>query len=136
MRRQIAAALLGAALVGAALLPAGCAQREAPPEVPAVLTNPTEQCRAELLRVVGEAMNGAPVIIADAALTADDTLIIEPAAGRDARDMNLGGRETRRPDHFQLVKSGSQCVLVHVESGRRWTLASATCSPRQGRGDT
>jgi len=83
-----------------------------------------------LLRVVGEAMNGAPVTIADSALTVDDTLIIEPAARRDAKDMNLGGRETRRPDHFQLVKSGPQCVLVHVESGRRWTLTSATCSPR------
>lgn len=130
MRRQTAAALAGAALVGAALLPAACAQRKAPPEVPAVLTNPTEPCRAELLRVVREAMNGAPVTIADAALTADDTLIIEPAARRDARDMNLGGRETRRPDHFRLVRSGSQCVLVHAESGRRWTLTSATCSPR------
>ncbi len=132
MRRQTAAALIGAALIGTALHPAGCAQRKAPPEVPAVLTNPTQQCRAELLRVVGEAMNGAPVTIADAALTADDTLIIEPATRRDARDMTLGGRETRRPYHFRLVKSGSQCVLVHVESGRRWTLTSATCSPPSG----
>lgn len=119
-----------AAFVGAAILPAGCAQRQAFPEVPAVLTSPTAQCRAEVVRVVREAMNGAPVTIADAALTADDTLIVEPASPRDARDMNLGGRETRRPDHFRLIKSGSQCVLVHVESGRRWTLASATCSPR------
>lgn len=132
MWRQAAAALTSAALVVAALVPAGCAQRKAPAEVPAVLTNPTEQSRAELSRVVGEAMNGVQVTIADAALTADDTLIIEPAARRDARDMNLGGRETRRPDHFRLVKSGSQCVLLHVESGRRWTLTSATCSPREG----
>jgi len=44
--------------------------------------------------------------------------------------MNLGGRETGRPDHFRLVKSGSRCVLVHQETGRRWTLESATCSPR------
>jgi hypothetical protein len=98
--------------------------------VPAVLTNPAEQSRAELLRVVSEAMNGASVVIADAALTTDDTLIIEPAARRDAPNMNLGGRETRRPNHFRLIMRGSQCVLLHMETGRRWTLTSATCSPR------
>jgi hypothetical protein len=119
-----------AASTGAALLVAGCAQRTAPPEVPAVLTNPAEQSRAELLRVLSEAMNGAPVTIADAALTTDDTLIIEPAARRDATDLNRGGRETRRPAHFRLFMRGSQCVLVHMETGRRWTLTSATCSPR------
>jgi hypothetical protein len=119
-----------AACIGAALLLAGCAQRKAPSEVSAVLTAPTAQSRAELLRLVSEAMNGAPVTIADDALTAGDTLIIEPAARRDAKDMNLGGRETRRPDHFRLVKSGPHCVLVHVETDRRWTLTSATCSPR------
>jgi len=119
-----------AASITAALLFAGCAQRMAPPEVSAVLTNPTGPCRAELLRAVTEAMNGASVTIADDALTAESTLIIEPAARRDAKDMNLGGRETRPPHHFRLVKSGTQCVLVHVETGRRWTLASATCSPR------
>jgi hypothetical protein len=119
-----------AACVWAGLLLPGCAQRKAPPEVPAVLTNPTDQSRAELRRVLGEAMNGVPVTIADDALTADDALIVEPAVKRDAKDMNLGGRETRRPDHFRLVKSGSQCVLVHLETERRWTLTSAACSPR------
>jgi hypothetical protein len=119
-----------AASIGAALLVAGCAQRKAPPEVPAVLTSPDGQSRAELLRVVSEAMNGAPVTLADAALTTDDTLIVEPAARRDATDMNLGGRETRRPAHFRLFMRGSQCVLAHMETGRRWILTSATCSPR------
>jgi hypothetical protein len=98
--------------------------------VPAVLTSPTAESRAELVRVVSEAMNGAPVTLADNALTADDALIIERAQQRAATDMNLGGRETGRPEHFRLVKSGSRCVLVHQETGRRWTLESATCSPR------
>ena len=107
-----------------------CAQRSARPEVPAVLTSPTEATRAELLRAVGEAMNGAPVTLAADALTREDTLIVERAERRDTKDMNLGGREMRRPDHFRLVKHGAACVLVHVETGRRWTLSSATCSPR------
>jgi hypothetical protein len=82
------------------------------------------------VRVVSEAMNGAPVTVADDALTFEDTLIIERSASRDAKDMNLRGRDTGRPEHFRLVKSGSRCVLLHVETGRRWTLTSATCAPR------
>lgn len=120
---------VAASLAGALAL-AGCAQRSARPEVPAVLTHPSAESRAELVRVVSEAMNGAPITIADDALTADDTLIIDRASGRDAKEMNLRGRDTGRPEHFRLVKSGPQCVLVHAESGRRWTLPSATCAPR------
>lgn len=107
-----------------------CAQRSAQPDLPAVLTNPTGEARAELLRVVGEALNGAPVTLAADALTREDTLIVERGERRDTKDMNLGGREMRRPDHFRLVKHGASCVLVHVETSRRWTLASAACSPR------
>jgi len=109
---------------------AGCTPRLAPQDVAAVLTNPTAQSHAELVRVVTAAMHGVPVTIADSALTADGMLIVERARHQDARDMNLGGRETVRPEHFQLVKSGSRCVLVHQETGRRWKLESATCSPR------
>jgi hypothetical protein len=119
-----------AARVAGTMALAGCAQRSAQPDVPAVLTNPATESRAELVRVVSEAMNGAPVTIADDALTGDDALIVERAARRDAREMNLRGRETGRPEHFRLIKSGSQCVLVHTETGRRWTLTSATCAPR------
>ena len=118
------------ACVAAALALGGCAPRTAQPDVPAVLTNPVRESRAELARVVSEAMNGAPVALADDALTADGTLIVERAASSAAKDMNLRGRETGRPEHFQLVKSGSRCVLVHAGTGRRWHLASATCSPR------
>lgn len=125
MRRStLAAGVAGALALGA------CAQRSAQPDVPAVLANPAPESQAELVRVVREAMNGAPVTIADDAFIATDTLIIERAASRDAKDMNLRGRDTGRPEHFRLVKSGSHCVLVQVSTGRRWTLTSATCAPR------
>jgi len=116
--------------VAMALALAGCAPRSAQPEVPAVLTNPTRDSRAELARVVSEAMNGAPVTLADDALTADGTLIVERSAPGAAKDMNLRGRDRDRPELFQLFRSGSRCVLVHAGTGRRWHLASATCSPR------
>ena len=122
--------LTGMVSVAGTLLVAACHPRLALPDVPAVLTSPTAQSHAELVRVVSAAMNGAPVTVADDALTADGMLIIERAQGRGAKDMNLSGRETGRPGHFTLVKSGSRCVLVHQETGRRWTLESATCSPR------
>jgi hypothetical protein len=116
--------------VVAALVLAGCLPHVAPPDVPAVLTNPTAQTHAELVRVVSRAMNGAPVTIADSALTSGDVLIVERTIRRDAQGRELNGREAGRPEHFRLVKSGRRCVLVHERTGRRWTLKSATCAPR------
>lgn len=122
--------LTSAVSVVGLLLLAGCHPRLAPPEVPAVLTTPTARSRAELARVVSEAMNGAPVTIADSALAADDVLIVDRIVRRDAQGATLNGRELGRPEHFRLVKSGPRCVLVHERTGRRWELKSATCSPR------
>ncbi len=122
--------LTSAVSVAATLALAGCLPLLAPPDVLAVLTNPTGRSHAELLRVVSRAMNGASVTIADSAVTSDDVLIIERVTRRDARGVDLNGRETGRPEHFRLVKSGPRCVLVHERTGRRWMLRSATCSPR------
>jgi len=97
-----------------------CASSFAQPDVPAVIANPTGESRAQLARAVSGALNGAPVRLADDALTKDSLLIIEgPHTGRD-----LG-----KPEHFRLVKSGRDCVLVHERSGTRTTLASTTCLP-------
>lgn len=103
----------------------------APPDVPALITTPTAESRAELARAVSRALNGAPITLADDALTRESTLIVERARARDLDGRPLTGRETGRPQRFRLVKSGSRCVLVHEGSGRRWTLASVTCSPPQ-----
>ena len=109
---------------------AACAARSTPRDVPAVLTHPTAESRAELLRVASRALNGASVTLADDALTGDGTLIIERAPHRDAEGRPLSGRETGRPEQFRLVQDGSRCVLVQERTGRRFTLESATCSPR------
>ncbi len=122
--------LASAAGIAAALVLAGCAPRLAPADVPAVLTNPSPRTRDELARTVSRALNGAPVTIADSALTADDALIIERTERRDAQGRDLNGREPGRPERFRLVKSGSHCVLVQERTGRRWPLESATCAPR------
>ena len=116
--------------VAALLALAACPARSAPRDVPAVITNPGAESHAELVRVVSGALRGAAVTIADDALTTDSTLIIERARPRDAAGRPLGGRDRGRPEHFRLVRNASRCVLVRERSGERWTLASATCSPR------
>jgi hypothetical protein len=110
---------------------AACRTRSAQRDVPAVITNPTAESRAEILRLVSGALNGAPLTIADDALPRDSTLIIEHARPRNADGVPLTGRDIGRPEQFRLMQNGSRCVLVHERSGQRFTLASATCSPRR-----
>jgi hypothetical protein len=118
------------AVIAAALAPQGCRPRLAPSDVPAVLVNPGPGVRRELARTVSRALGGAPVTLADSALTVDDHLIVDRTVRRDAQRLPLDGRATGRPDHFRLVTSGARCVLVHQETGRRWPLKSAACAPR------
>ena len=124
--------LAAAALLGLA----ACATATGRPDLPALLTNPTAESRAELVRAVSGALHGAPITLADDALTRDSTLIIERTAPRTADGVPLSGRETGRPEHFRLVKNGSRCMLVHERTGKRWTLTAATCSPVPSPGPT
>jgi hypothetical protein len=107
-----------------------CAPVPAQRDVPAVVTSPTPDSRAELARVVGRALKGAAVTLADDALTRDSELIIERGWARSAKGVPLNGRETGRPEHFRLVKNGASCVLVHERTGKRFPLSSVTCGPR------
>ncbi len=109
---------------------AACATAPPAPDVPAVITSPTPEGRAELARVVSQALHGAPLTLADDALTRESTLIIERARARGPDGTPLLGRDTGRPERFRLVRDGSRCVLVHEGSGRRFVLRSATCAPK------
>jgi len=95
--------------------------------VPTFLVNPTDADRAELSRVVGEALHRPPVLLAPDALTRESTLIVAPVEPRDASGLPLNGRELGRPERFRLVRDGSQCLLIHERTGRRWKL-SQHCS--------
>jgi hypothetical protein len=121
--------LTTALAVAGAIAMAACPRGSPPHDRPAVLTNPTPESHAELARLVRDALNGAPLTIADDALTHDSWLIIERARARDAEGRPLVGRETDRPERFRLVRNGSRCILVQEGTGRRWTLASVTCAP-------
>lgn len=120
----------GRAWAAAALLAiAACATASGGRDQPAVLTHPTADSRAELARIVSGALHGAPITLADDALTRDSTVILERAPARTAGGVPLSGRETGRPEHFRLVRAGARCVLVHERTGQRWTLKAATCAP-------
>ena len=112
------------------LMFAGCRTVSSPGEVPAIIVNATPESRAALTKTVSEALNGAPVKLAADALTKTDVLIIEREHPLDMAGHPLNGREREMPEHFQLVKSGDQCVLVHPRTERRFPLAGVECSPR------
>jgi hypothetical protein len=116
------------ALTAAWSLTAACATAPPAKGVPAVITSPTPESRAELVRVLGRALHGAPLALADDALTRESTLIIERARARGPDGTPLQGRDPGRPERFRLVKDGPGCVLVHEGSGRRFPLPSATCT--------
>jgi hypothetical protein len=94
---------------------------------PAVIVSPSDASRRELARVVREALHGAPVTLADDALTTSNTLVIEHANPRDAQGLPLDGRSLYRPERFELFARKSRCMLVQSRTGRRWTLRHTAC---------
>jgi hypothetical protein len=121
---RVAAALLASQLL------ATCGSGFAQPEVLAIIDQPTKESRAELAQAVSQALNGAPVTLADDALTRDSRLIIEKAHLHDASGVPLSGRDRDKPEIFRLVRVGERCLLVHERTGTRTTLASTGCRPK------
>ncbi len=107
-------------------LPA-CSASAAGAGVPAVVIHPTAASRADLERAVSRAFHGARVRLADDALTRDSMVTIGRAQARDVRGLPLNGRELQHPQHFRLMKRGSHCVLLHLETGTAQLLMHTTC---------
>jgi hypothetical protein len=102
------------------------------PDRPALIVNPTAEGRAALLEAVRSALGGAPVTLADDALTRESILVIERKARRDAGGRRVQGRELGKPERFRLVRSGSSCVLIHERTGRRIPLERTECVEVRG----
>ena len=99
-----------------------------PPDVPALIVRPSDQSRAALSQAVSAAL-GVRVTLSDYALTQSSELIIERMERRDESGVRVQGRETAMPEHFRLVMSGADCVLVHDGTGRRYRLNDTECAP-------
>lgn len=129
--RAGAGALLALTL---AVLPAFAARSQAA-DAPAVIVRPTAASRAALARAVSRALGGTPVRLADDAFTHDSFLIVGHGQPRDARGLPLNGRELGRPQHFRLLRRGSHCTLLHIETGRWQVLRHTACRVLSSRGN-
>jgi hypothetical protein len=115
-------------LAAAVLTPAACGTLAAQ-ERPAIIASPTEQSRAELLRVVSAATNGQPVTLAEDALTRDSVLTLERRTPPGAEGRAATGRTLEVPAQLKLVLRGERCLLVRIPDGREWQLTEARCVP-------
>jgi hypothetical protein len=78
-------------------------------------------------------MLGTPdVTLASDVLLHDSLLVIEKAHPRDARGLQLSGRDYDKPEKFRLVKTGAECVVVRLKTGERRVLRYAHCAPSPG----
>ena len=116
-------------IIAAALLAPACNTLSAAGDVPAVISEPSSQSRAELFQVVSSALNGVPIILADDALTHSSLLTIERNPPRDLQGRPLTGRKLGRPEQFRLVINGSDCIVVHETDGKRYELSETSCRP-------
>jgi len=108
-------------------LSAGCSTSAIQADVPALLTNPGPDTREEIEQSISAALDGADITIAEDALTRNSALIIERGMKRSIERSPELGRDLGRPEHFQLMIDGPQCVLVHASTGLHWILKDAEC---------
>ncbi len=92
-----------------------------------VIVEPTAKSRLALQNAVSRALGASYVVLADDALTTDDTLFVEPARVREFGGQRVQGRETRMPERFHLVKEGKTCILIHERTGQRTSLVDTEC---------
>jgi len=118
-RRWPLALVAGVSIVGA------CGSLHA--ERPAVIARPTAAARAELMRVVTLALDGAPVTLADDALTRDSVLLVERRTPAGPQGRAATGRTLDEPARLRLVLEGTRCELVREADGRRFPLRDVTC---------
>jgi hypothetical protein len=95
---------------------------------PAIIADGNHESHAEIVRAISAMLGVAPVTIAEDAFTKQSMLLIERVPARDASGQRLSGRDMGKPEQFQLVKHGRECVLVHANSGARQELARTECA--------
>lgn len=114
-------------VAGVLLLLYACSTPSVSQDISAVISNPTEESRAELQKVVSKALNGIEVKLAAHALTQSSLLTIERRPVRDSQGRRIMGRELGKPHQFRLVKNGSKCILVRLSDDSRWELPKTNC---------
>ncbi len=115
--------------LGLCVVMAGCASINLETAKDAVLTQTSDESRAEITSAISDALGGRKVTIAPDTFTEQSSVSIvqRDMIGPDGNPVL--GRRYDRPDHFYLKKSGASCILVHP-SGREFTvLETVHCKP-------
>ena len=108
----------------------GCASLDMNQAVPALLSNPGAESRAEIAKTISDALDGRRIVLASDVLTADSRVIIDPVSSSlDPYGNPADGRVLGKPDHFQLKSVQGKCVLVHDQTGEFYVLTQAQCLP-------
>jgi len=116
-------------LIAVAILAlAGCQTPAVGEDVPALITNPTEESRAALQDAVNAALN-ADALLADDALTNSSLLTIERNPPRGLQNSPAQGRNMDAPIQFRLVMSDAGCTLIDLRDDSRRFLEFTTCVP-------
>jgi hypothetical protein len=107
----------------------GCKNGTLQEEVPARLAEPSASARAELEAIVASAVGAHQLTLADHPFADSNVLIVETTPRRDPQGNRLPGRDLGRPERFQLLVSGEDCILLEERTGERWVLRKARCLP-------
>lgn len=102
---------------------AGCNGPPTPTDAPALIVRPTPESRAEILRVLEQALGPREIRLAPDVLTESSILALEQGdPGSPAR-----GRVLEMPERFELVLSGGRCYLIRSTTRDRFALAQTEC---------
>jgi hypothetical protein len=99
-----------------------------PTETQALLVQPTAAAQKELQATVARMLSAPTVAVAGDALQSDSLMIIEQTRHRDAKGLQLSGRDFGKPEQFRLLKIGDACVLVRLHTGARAVLRESRCA--------
>ncbi|MET3130449.1 hypothetical protein AAKU55_000706 [Oxalobacteraceae bacterium GrIS 1.11] len=101
----------------------------APTETPALLVRPDAAARDQLRAAVSRVLKAPSLTLADDALLRNSVMVIEKVRPRDARGIQLDGRDRDKPEPFRLLKVDDVCVLVRLRTGQRIALPASHCMP-------
>ena len=106
---------------------AACKTLDVEKDISALIVEPTEQSRAELLAVVSSALDHAEITLADDALVHASQLIITRKQHKTIQNGVLLGRSYELPEHFNLVLNQGRCMLIRQKTAKRWQLTQTRC---------
>ena len=126
---------LGIGLLGTTLaLLVGCKTVAEQESYPALLSESSADSLLMITKAVSEAMDGRSVKISEDVLSTTNSFSIMLNNKTSIANSPINGRIQERPQHFELMKRGSECYLLHVESGNAYVLEGVHCTELSSNG--